>query len=233
MTAPRVQRIRLARQLPVSRVSETALPPHGLRPGTDAQTTHSHHIHDEVLVDYCDAGTVWDPVLSAYFYRFDPATRLLARLFPSSATAGPSTSNLTSFLYYTGLWGDAKYPDDHPLQKTVPYFGLKRFVSGPEGPLAKQLVRQGLFPDDRGTRSWTQRAVGVLMALYPCCLRGWRKWVALASLACVAVAAALSLRHGVRRCRRVRGYRKLDTEIPLGDVSAAPLLRSSQEERRR
>ncbi|KID79757.1 uncharacterized protein G6M90_00g016330 [Metarhizium brunneum] len=120
-------------------------------------------IHDTVLVDYCDAGQLWDPTLSAYFYHLEPTNFTLTRLFPS-ATALPATPDLTSFFYFTGIWGDAQYPDDHPLQKTVPYFGLKRFVSGPQGPIVKQLVRKGLFPDQRERKPWPQWAVGIFMS---------------------------------------------------------------------
>ncbi|KAG6015023.1 hypothetical protein E4U43_005876 [Claviceps pusilla] len=174
------------------------------------------HIHDGALVDYCDAGILWDPVSSAYFYRFDAESSQLTRIF-SAAPSTPHDSNLTSFLYFTGLWGDAQYPDEHPLQKTVPYFGLKRFVSGPRGPMAKQLVRRGLFPDNRGRKSWIQWAVGVFMMWYPCCIRGWRKWISSLVLLATSLVGVLALRHVVTRYRRRKGYKRLEMEIPLSD----------------
>lgn len=111
------------------------------------------HVHDAVLLDYCDAGQLWDPISSAYFYYFDLVTSKLTRIFLPGA---PEESNLSSFLYFSGRWGDLQYPDNHPRQKTVPYFGLKRYVSGPTGPTTKQLVRKGLFPDHQGKKSWLQ-----------------------------------------------------------------------------
>ncbi|EGR49687.1 uncharacterized protein TRIREDRAFT_105775 [Trichoderma reesei QM6a] len=113
------------------------------------------HIHDSALIDYCDAGRLWDPVLSAYFYHLNPATFQLTHLFQSESNVSKG-SNLTSFFYYTGLWGDAQYPDSDSRQKTVPHFGLKRFVSGPQGPISKQLVRKKLSPNHPGKITWMQ-----------------------------------------------------------------------------
>lgn len=176
----------------------------------------SDHVHDEVLVDYCDAGQVWDPVLSAYFYHLDPASFTLTRLLPSGSSSA-AAPNLTSFFYFTGMWGDAKYPDDDPRQKTVPYFGLKRYVSGPAGPAEKQLVRKGLFPDHRESKSWIQWAVGIFMSLYPCCLRGWRAWVSGTVVIGLVALLVLGIRFGVRRYR-LKGYKRVETEIPLNDL---------------
>lgn len=168
------------------------------------------------MLDYCDAGQKWDPLTSAYFYRFHPSTSGFTRIFNTDSPE--EGSNATSFLYFTGLWGDFQYPNDHPRQKTVPYFGLKRFVSGPTGPMAKQLVRKGLFPDHRARKSWLQWAVGVFMWLYPCCFRGWRAWVT----GIVLVGMLVSLVFGVRlifkkyMLRRM-GYSKVggEEDIPL------------------
>lgn len=172
------------------------------------------------MVDYCDAGTLWDPVLSAYFYVLEPSNFTFTRLFASEPGPSPDSANLTSFLYFTGLWGDAQYPDDHPLQKTVPHFGLKRFVSGPQGPIVKQLVRKGLFPGDRGKKPWMQRVVGVFMFFYPCCVRGWRKWVSLACILAIVVLTILGARFALKRYRS-KGYKKIETDVPLDDLEVA------------
>ncbi|RFU79324.1 vacuolar sorting-associated 62 [Trichoderma arundinaceum] len=124
---------------------------------------YSDHVHDAALIDYCDAGKLWDPVLSAYFYHLDPESFALTRLFSSESNIS-TTSNLTSFFYFTGIWGDAQYPDDDSRQKTVPHFGLKRFVSGPQGPIVKDLVRKGLYPNQREKKPWMQWAVGIFMS---------------------------------------------------------------------
>ncbi|ROV90103.1 hypothetical protein VMCG_09786 [Cytospora schulzeri] len=157
---------------------DTALSIENARPVVySAYGSHANYVssgdqvHDEVLLDYCDAGQLWDPVSSAYFYRLNPVTLELTRIF---SPGNPEASNLTSFLYFAGRWGDVQYPDSHPLQKTVPYFGLKRYVSGPTGPTTKQLVRKGLFPDHRGKKSWLQyyedimwAQLGYIKANYP------------------------------------------------------------------
>ncbi|CAM1505985.1 Fc.00g116220.m01.CDS01, partial [Cosmosporella sp. VM-42] len=112
-------------------------------------------IHDAALIDYCDEGQKWDPILSAYFYHFNPDTFTLTSLFPPHQSSAPSPSpNLTSFFYFTGRWGDLQYPDSDPRQETVPYFGIKRFLDGPTGPRHKHLVRKGLIPDGRGGEGW-------------------------------------------------------------------------------
>ncbi|KAK9779447.1 hypothetical protein SCAR479_03513 [Seiridium cardinale] len=179
---------------------------------------HRDHVHDEVLIDYCDAGQLWDPVSSAYYYHYDRVTSQLTRIFLSGAS---ETSNSTSFLYYTGIWGDFQYPDDDPRQKTVPRFGLKRYVSGPTGPITKQLVRKGLSPDHREKKSWLQWGVGIFMSLYPCCFRGWRAWVSGIVFVGIMVLMVLGIRYAVKRYRsRVKGYKKVDTgtDIPLDNL---------------
>lgn len=181
-------------------------------------THYSDHVHDSVLLDYCDAGQLWDPVLSAYFYHMNPTSFELTRLFPP----GPTTSrdsNLTSFLYFDGIWGDAQYAGDDPRQRTVPVFGLKRYVSGPQGPIFKGLVRKGLFPDNPEPKKFIQLAVGFLMSWYPCCLRGWRLVVSLTVVVACIMLTVVGIRYCVRRYRMRKGYKRIDAEIPLEDMS--------------
>ena len=167
-------------------------------------------------MDYCDSGKVWDPVLSAYFYHLEPSTFHLTRLSEPNSNES-MTVNQTSFFYFTGIWGDAQYPDDHPLQKTVPHFGLKRFVSGPTGPAAKQLLRKGLAPDHARQRTWIEWAVGVFMAWYPCCIRGPRKWAAASIVVGSLILLALGIRYARRR-RKLKEYTRVETEIPMEEL---------------
>lgn len=169
-----------------------------------------------MLIDFCLAGLRWDPIQSAYFYRFTPANYSLTRLAAPGSSHPPNSSDLTSFLYFDGIWGDAEFPADNPLQKTVPLFGLKRFIKGPTGPLDKQLVRTGLYPDHAGSKTWVRFFVGLFMSVYPCCLRGWRKWVSVTVLVASIVSMVLTVRYGVKRYR-TRGYTKLRTDA-LVDV---------------
>ena len=171
-----------------------------------------------MITDHCDPGLRWDPVSSAYFYGFDPVTSKLSRIFPPRST---QRSNFTSAIYFSGLWGDAQYPDSDPRQKTVPRFGLKRYVSGPAGPITKKLVRKGLFADHREPKTWLQWGVSLFMSLYPCCLRGWRAWASGTILVCVLISMVFGIIHVVRRYRSKKsGYKKVDTgaDIPLNHL---------------
>ncbi|KAH7142797.1 hypothetical protein B0J13DRAFT_556036 [Dactylonectria estremocensis] len=183
------------------------------------------HVHDKVIVDYCDAGQLWDPVLSSYIYHMDPVTFTLTRLFVPESTSPPD-SNFTSFFYFTGIWGDVEYAGDDARQKTVPVFGLKRFVSGPQGPIWKELVRNGLFPDHPEPKKFVQWIVGIFMSWYPCCLRGWRLWVSLTVVVGSIVLMVLAIRHGIRWFRMRKGYKRIDTEIPLDDYNSREHLMS-------
>ncbi|KZL71647.1 vacuolar protein sorting-associated protein 62 [Colletotrichum tofieldiae] len=191
-------------------------------------------IHNAVLIDYCDEGKRWDPILSAYFYHFDAKSFTLTRLDPpnQSYPAPPQSSNLTSFFYYSGRWGDMSYPDSDPRQETVPRFKLRRFQSGPTGPRHKHLVRKGLKPDQMRKMGWMEWSVGIYMSLYPCCLRGWRVWVSvglsIAVLSGVIIGAVIGLKK-----YRTRKYKRLEAEdIPLDDwaLEEEALFSSSDEE---
>lgn len=165
-------------------------------------------------------GQKWDPVSSAYFYRLDASTTRLDRMFRSEST--DEELNSTSFLYFSGLWGDSQYPDDHPRQNTVPYFGLKRFVSGPTGPMSKQLLRKGLFPDHRAPKSWLQWGVRIFMSLYPCCFRGWRAWVTGTVIVAILISLVVGIRYAARKyVLSRRGYNKVDdgADIPLNALT--------------
>ena len=131
----------------------------------------------------------------------------------------PPSSNFTSFFYYRGNWGDTQYPDSDPRQETVPKFGLKRFVTGPNGPQYKHLVRKGLMRDKLRKLSWTEWFVGVFMSLYPCCLKGWRAWVFIGALVAVLAASVAGVVLGIRKWRsRRKTYERVGgQDIPLDD----------------
>ncbi|KAK2033156.1 vacuolar protein sorting-associated protein 62 [Colletotrichum zoysiae] len=196
--------------------------------------TPGDQIHNAVLVDYCDEGKRWDPVLSAYFYRFEPKSFTLTRLDPPGQLppSPPQPSNLTSFFYYSGRWGDVSYPDSDPRQETVPRFKLKRFQSGPTGPRHKHLVRKGLRPDHVRKLGWMEWGVGIYMSLYPCCLKGWRAWVSIGLVVAVLSGAVVGAVVGFRRYR-TRKYKRLEAEDILLDdwvLEDDALLSSSDDE---
>jgi hypothetical protein len=181
-----------------------------------ANRLFSDHVHDKVLVDYCDAGPKWDPVQSAYFYHLDPNTSRITRMHLS--TDQDTTSHYTSFFYFSGRWGDKQYPDSDWRQETIPYFKLKRFQTGPTGPRAKQLIRNGLFPDHQHIESWTEWGVGVYMSWYPCCLQGWRVYMSGLLVIGVILTTLLGVIVSMRRLRRRRDYEPVDGDIPLLQV---------------
>ncbi|KAH7386257.1 hypothetical protein BKA64DRAFT_696772 [Cadophora sp. MPI-SDFR-AT-0126] len=104
--------------------------------------THDHTIPDlnlpaGFLQDYTGKGLLWDPTLSAYHYNYSAADHSFKSINGSPVGA----------MYYRGRWGDQQYPDDDPKQPP-PFFGFRKFVSGPTGPWDKQLNRTKICPDN-------------------------------------------------------------------------------------
>ena len=137
---------------------------------------------------------------------------------PNESTTAPPSSNETSFFYFEGRWGDVQYPDSDPRQETTPYFGLKRFETGPNGPRFKHLVRQGIAPEER-VESWLEWGVGVFLVLYPYCFKGWRLGVSAALVIMLIVTALLGVRYIIEKYRG-RPYHKIGQgDIILDDWS--------------
>lgn len=83
---------------------------------------------------------MWDPTLSAYYYSYDAATQEFTA-YDSSTPVG--------WLYFLGRWGDEQYPKSDPRQQEVlGISGLAKYVSGPSGPIEKQLNRTDVCPDN-------------------------------------------------------------------------------------
>ncbi|MCJ1368335.1 hypothetical protein MMC16_007477 [Acarospora aff. strigata] len=89
------------------------------------------------LEDHCDQGKIYDPTLSAYFYKYDAA----ANTFTPYDSSYP-----TSWLYFLGKWGDEQLPDSNPSQRN--FFGQRKYTGGPTGPQDKQLNRKDVCPDN-------------------------------------------------------------------------------------
>lgn len=90
-----------------------------------------------LLMDECDEGTLWDPLLNAYFFTYDT----------DKETFTPENSDTpVNWLYFKGKWGDEQLPDDDPDQIEV--VGQRKYSSGPTGPWYKALDRKGICPDD-------------------------------------------------------------------------------------
>ncbi|EPS44416.1 hypothetical protein H072_1616 [Dactylellina haptotyla CBS 200.50] len=127
----------------------------GRRPLTySAKGSHANYatdgIHDHTiphfnlpghlfLVDETNDGHLWDPTLSAYFYKFK-----------NDKFTPYDDKTPVNWLYYRGRWGDQQHPKDSPNQMTL--FGNAKFAGGPTGPIDKGLDRKGVCPD--GSSCW-------------------------------------------------------------------------------
>ncbi|KAF4993078.1 hypothetical protein FGRMN_6693 [Fusarium graminum] len=192
-------------------------------------------VHNAALIDYCDEGKIWDPIQSAYFYRYNPETVTVTPIIsPFQPSTTEPAQNLTSWFDFVGHWGDIQYPDSDSRQETVPHFGLKRFNSGPNGPRFKHLVRKGLVRDNARMVSTKEWVVGVFMAWYPCCIRGWRLWRSLGIMAVIISAIVLGIIMSVRKYKAWRQrtvYSRLkEDDIPMEELRRDDEFLSSSDE---
>jgi hypothetical protein len=105
--------------------------------GTHDHTIPNLNLPGGVLEDYTDKGVMWDPLLSANFYKFDAA---------KSAFSAYDGQAPTAWLNFKGRWGDEEYPKSDKRQ--VILFGQAKFSGGPTGPVNKQLNREKICPDN-------------------------------------------------------------------------------------
>ncbi|PYH94100.1 vacuolar protein sorting-associated protein 62 [Aspergillus ellipticus CBS 707.79] len=95
-------------------------------PGTHDHAIPHFNLPVGLVEDYTDRGTMWDPIQSAYAYRYDA----------SSATFQPyDPSYPVNWLEFNGQWGDDALPGGPEL------FGEAKYTAGPNGPKFKHLVR--------------------------------------------------------------------------------------------
>lgn len=105
-------------------------------PGLHDHSIPDHNLPSGFLIDHTSKGRIWDPILNAYFYTFDPTTK-------SFTSVGERESPL-GFMYFTGQWGDEQYPREDPRQDI--FLGFYKYVSGPTGPRDKDLNRTEMCP---------------------------------------------------------------------------------------
>ena len=105
--------------------------------GTHDHTIPNFNLPGGVLEDYTNKGVMWDPLLSAWYYKFDAA---------SNAFTAYDGQAPTGWLGFTGRWGDQEYPESDKRQ--VKLFGQAKFTGGPTGPADKQLNRVNVCPDN-------------------------------------------------------------------------------------
>ncbi|CAD6447714.1 70d857d5-5fe4-4c72-984c-42121edf97b2 [Sclerotinia trifoliorum] len=106
-------------------------------PGTHDHTIPDLNLPAGLLQDYTSRGTLWDPILSSYFYTYD---------IPSKSFTAASEGSPVGAMEYEGKWGDAQYPKSDRRQSE--FFGFWKFVGGPTGPGNKQLGRKKVCPDN-------------------------------------------------------------------------------------
>ncbi|KAF3926109.1 hypothetical protein ABW21_db0201133 [Orbilia brochopaga] len=85
------------------------------------------------LTDDTNEGPMWDPLQSAYFYKYDA---------PSNSFTAYDSNTPVNWLYFQGQWGDKKY-DGQPN-----IFGQTKFADGPAGPIFKELNRPNMCPSN-------------------------------------------------------------------------------------
>ncbi len=124
----------------------------GIRPITySAEGSHANYavagVHDHTipdlnlpagfLQDYTSQGKLWDPTLSTYYYNYYANNQSFESIAGSPIGA----------MAFKGRWGDEQYPDDDERQPP-PFFGFRKFTSGPTGPWDKQLNRDKICPEN-------------------------------------------------------------------------------------
>ncbi|CZT15287.1 related to VPS62 Vacuolar Protein Sorting [Ramularia collo-cygni] len=114
------------------------------KPGTHDHTIPGVDLPVGLLEDHTDAGPLWDPTLSAYYYSFDPQTSKF------EAYDDDDESTPVAWLYFTGNWGDEKYAKSDPRQDCpLGVDALCRYSGGPTGPIDKDLDRKNVCPDSQ------------------------------------------------------------------------------------
>ena len=110
--------------------------------GTHDHTIPNFNLPGGFLEDHTERGVFWDPLLAAYYYKYDAASNSFSTF--DAADANPKTP--TAYLAFEGRWGDQEYPTSDKRQ--VKIFGQAKFSSGPTGPRDKQLNRSNVCPDN-------------------------------------------------------------------------------------
>lgn len=113
-----------------------------------AKGTHANYaidgVHDHtipglnlgagLIEDHTSKGKIWDPLKNSFFYTYDSKSNMMESVNNSPVAA----------MNFKGKWGDAEYPDGQHGQRS--FFGFKKYVGGPTGPLSKELHRKEICP---------------------------------------------------------------------------------------
>ncbi|ETI23448.1 hypothetical protein G647_05250 [Cladophialophora carrionii CBS 160.54] len=132
---------------------------HGLRPITySARGTHANYAtagtHDHaiphfnlplgVLMDVCDRGTLWDPTLNAFFYKYVP--KVPGRDSEGGTFTPYEPGTPVAWLRFLGHWGDERFPAGDPRQREKNIGKHFKYEGGPTGPYDKVLERKDIWP---------------------------------------------------------------------------------------
>lgn len=108
-----------------------------------------------IITDQTGYGALWDPIKSAYWYSFTGANSTTKNSSPTRFNSQVGTfksydesTSPSGWLYYQGRWGDEQYPTSDSRQKD--FLGEYRYVTGPNGPAYKNLVRKNVWPGGTG-----------------------------------------------------------------------------------
>lgn len=109
-------------------------------PGSRSHSIPHLNLPFGLILDHCDRGRLWDPILSAYMYSYNPSDKTF--------TPAPGY-NPVGFLKFRGRWGDQRYPNSDRRQRRI--LGISataKYGDGPTGPEDKQLNRTNVCPDN-------------------------------------------------------------------------------------
>ncbi|OJT10014.1 hypothetical protein TRAPUB_13503 [Trametes pubescens] len=116
--------------------------------GTHANyATPGKHCHDlplDLLCDQTDAGPLWDPTLNFRGFWFDSATNTFSVAGGADVGGQEEPAEGAGWLSFAGAWGDEQYKILEHGQyciETPDVVDECEFVSGPTGPIAKNLGR--------------------------------------------------------------------------------------------
>lgn len=95
--------------------------------------SHPYVLPLGLLHDQTDRGPLWDPSQNVYAYTLNPEDKVLR-----ASEQTPEAP--VNWFYYLGHWGDRTYPMNDSRQ--YGFAGQYHYVSGPLGPIYKNLWRQ-------------------------------------------------------------------------------------------
>lgn len=121
-----------------------------------------HHSTPGILNDYTDYGPLYDPTLSAYWYKWTPAENASNATANSSANENQldnivkrgifipyDADTPVKYLYFEGHWGDDRYPEKDHRQRSL-FDKFFKYESGPTGPADKNIGRKEVWIGTEG-----------------------------------------------------------------------------------